>query len=176
MKNPNPQASGQRALLNVLAAEAARRGDSLVGLASALGVTYRRLAQWRSGEADIARASDRVMLACAAYLGVPAVLVLMLAGRISLELLLTPSQESETQRLQREMRQLLSRPEFAGIAPAELMQAHPHVQRFVGYLAAEVDDRASRVGVAWKWLRELSGSVDPASANGPGDATDRSLF
>ena len=174
MKNTNPELRAKPPLLRVLTAEAARRGDSLTALATAMGVTYRRLAQWRSGEADIAHASDRVMRACAAYLGVPGVVVLTLSGRISLDLLLTPNRESEALRLQRDMRTLLSNPKYAGLAPEELLSTYPSIQRFVGYLVSEVEERTSGIGVAWRWLEAIanaaespSGKVTPGSSGTP---------
>lgn len=176
MRNQNPKKSEEHPLLKALIAESARRGNNLTELAVALGVTYRRLAQWRTGEADIARASDRVMLASAAYLGVPGVLVLMLSGRISLELLLAPSPEGDAERLQRAMRNLLNEPKFAGIAPRELLQAHPNVQLFVGYLASEVDDIPSRTGVLWKWLHGMAHGATRTEADTHGDSRGGTLY
>lgn len=174
MKNTNPELRAKHPLLRVLTAEAARRGDSLTALATAMGVTYRRLAQWRSGEADIAHASDRVMRACAAYLGVPGVVVLTLSGRISLDLLLTPNRESEALRLHRDMRTLLNNPKCAGLAPEELLSTHPSVQKFVGYLVSEVEERTSDIGVAWRWLEGIAdagdtppGHLTPGSSGAP---------
>lgn len=176
MNNQDLKNSEERPLLKALIAEAARRGDNLTDLAAALGVTYRRLAQWRSGEADIARASDRVMLASAAYLGVPGVLVLMLAGRISIELLLAPSPESDAERLERAMRKLINEPQYAGIAPGELLEAHPRVQLFVGYLASEVDNHPKRVDLAWKWLQGLASDSASTEVDAYGNSLGGTLF
>ena len=78
--SPPPVLRDEQPLLRALVAEAARRGDTLAGLAKALGVSYERLAQWRRNVSAIRNAHGFVHENAARYLGVPTVLVLVLAG------------------------------------------------------------------------------------------------
>lgn len=70
-------------LLAALTACAVKRGHQIPQLAGELGVTYGYIAQLRSGLRQTAQISDDFALACARYLGVPRLTVLMLAGRIT---------------------------------------------------------------------------------------------
>lgn len=70
-------------LLAALTACATQRGHQFPQLAAELGVTYGYIAQLRSGLRQTAQISDDFALACARYLGVPRLTVLMLSGRIT---------------------------------------------------------------------------------------------
>ena len=78
-RNPPPVTREEQPLLSALVSEATRRGDTLAALAKQLGVTYERLAQWRRNDALIAKANRSVLEKAATYLGLPTVLVLLMA-------------------------------------------------------------------------------------------------
>lgn len=70
-------------LLAALIQCATSRGQQMNELARELGVTYGYINQLRTGIRKVAQISDDFALACAYYLGVPRLTVLMLAGRIT---------------------------------------------------------------------------------------------
>jgi len=70
-------------LLAALTACANERGHHFTQMAAELGVTYGYIAQLRNGNREVSQVSDDFALACAQYLVVPRMTVLMLAGRIS---------------------------------------------------------------------------------------------
>lgn len=69
-------------LLAALTACANSRGHHFTKMASELGVTYGYIAQLRNGTRLVPQISDDFAMACASYLMVPRLTVLMLAGRI----------------------------------------------------------------------------------------------
>lgn len=70
-------------LLAALVRCAGERGQQLNDMARELGVTYGYINQLRNGIRKVDQVSDDFALACAAYLGVPRMTVLMMAGRIT---------------------------------------------------------------------------------------------
>lgn len=88
-------------LLRVLVWEAAQRGETLANLAKQLGVTYERLAQWRRNEAQICNAHRNVLENAARYLRCPTVLVLTMAGTVSLKDFVWPGADSVDTRVGR---------------------------------------------------------------------------
>jgi hypothetical protein len=72
-------------LLAALTACANTRGHHFTQMAAELGVTYGYIAQLRNGNRGVAQISDDFALACARYLVVPRMTVLMLAARITPE-------------------------------------------------------------------------------------------
>lgn len=137
-------------LLRLLVAEATRRGDTLVALAAALGVTYERVAQWRRREYDVTKASRKVLQAAAEYLDVPTILVLCLVGTISLADLEHPSRVSMAEFVRRQMDTLRMDPYFAGFFPETLLNAQPEIQHFVAMLYGELAGiRSSNRNYEW---------------------------
>lgn len=72
------------ALMGWLLEEAQNRGLDLPGLATELRVTAGYLAQLRCGIRDCANISHDFAAACAVFLGVPTVVVLIVAGHLKL--------------------------------------------------------------------------------------------
>ncbi len=70
-------------LLAALIRCANERRQQLNDMARELGVTYGYINQLRNGIRNVNQVSDDFALACARYLGVPRLTVLMMAGRIS---------------------------------------------------------------------------------------------
>lgn len=141
-------------LLRLLIAEATRRGDTLAALAKALGVTYEHFAQWRRREADVTKASRKVLGAAAEYLQVPTVLVLCLVGTIGLADLEHPSRVSTAEFVRRQIGELRMDPYFAGFFPESLLLAQPAIQHFVAMLYGELaGTRAPQRN--YRWMKSI---------------------
>lgn len=154
-KNPPPLIRDEQPLLRMLVAQATRRGQTLAGLAKTLGVTYERLAQWRRGEAGINRAHKSVHEKAAAYLGVPTIVVLMLAGGIELPDFVWPGEDSLEARVNRELERLHQDPLIGAFAPSELFTANPAVKLFVTFLLRELEGEARSERPTRRWLTAL---------------------
>jgi hypothetical protein len=153
--NPPPLIRDEQPLLKVLVAEATKRGESLASLAKSLGVTYVRLAQWRRNEANIANAHRGVHEKAAQYLGVPTVLVLMLAGTVGLQEFVWPGEDSLKVRVGRELERLRQDPYLGPFVPRELAAASPAVKLFVTFLFHELDGGRAQGQPGYRWLTAL---------------------
>jgi transcriptional regulator with XRE-family HTH domain len=145
----------EQPLLRALLAQAHRRGDTLAKLAKELGVSYERLAQWRRGEGTIAKARASVLEQAARYLGIPVVLVWVMAKEIGPLHFVWPAKASLKERMALEMERLRQDPFLGGFVPSELTTASPAIQLFVIFLYHELDGRGSQVPHAYQWLRTL---------------------
>lgn len=154
-KSPPPVVRDEQPLLRALVAEAARRGDTLAGLAKALGVTYERLAQWRRNDAAIGTAHRGVHEKAGIYLGIPTVLVLTIAGAIGLKDLAWPDKGTLSDRVSREMERLQQDPFVGQFVPPELASAAPAVKFFVLFLARELDGDARHGRAGYRWMMAL---------------------
>lgn len=153
--NPPPVVRDEQVLLRILVAQATKRGETLAKLAQALGVTYERLAQWRRGEADISRAQRSVHEKAALYLGLPVVLVLTLAGTVSLADMVWPGRESLSARVGMELERLCHDPLLAAFVPAALTTAEPSVRLLVAFLYRELSGPELQRGANYHWLVAL---------------------
>lgn len=72
---------------------AAERGDSKVALAKALGVTFGYVRQLAAGVRPVEQVSNAFCRACANYLDIPPVAVMLAAGRITLRDFMMPDVE-----------------------------------------------------------------------------------
>jgi transcriptional regulator with XRE-family HTH domain len=140
-------------------AEATRRGDTLVALAKVLGVSYARLAQWRRNESSIAAARSAVLERAAGYLGLPHVLVLVLAGVINQEHFVWPESGPLGERVARELKRLRQDTFLGPFVPKELDKAAPSVQLFVAFLYHELSASAQSGVSACRWLSALHRST-----------------
>lgn len=166
-RSPPTRQSEERALLEALVAQATRRGDTLTALAKNLGVSYERLAQWRRGEADIRQAKTAVHERAGQYLGVPTVLILALAGVISLEQFVWPAKDALSQRLAQELERLRLHPFLGPFVPAELSGAEPAVKLFVAFLFHEMTGGPESGGNNFRWVNALHQvTVDDAQVRG----------
>ena len=144
-----------QALLRALVTQATRRGETLGGLAKALGVSYERLAQWRRGEADIRNAQASVHVKAGQYLGLPTVLVLVMAGVISLDQFVWPAKDTLPQRLAQELERLRQHPFLGPFVPPELTSADPAVKLFVAFLFHELSGGPEGAMPNFRWLNAL---------------------
>lgn len=154
-RNPPALVRDEQVLLRILVAQATQRGDTLAKLAKALGVTYERLAQWRRQEADIGRAQRAVHENAAVYLGVPVVLVLTLAGTVSMEDFVWPAKTPMSKRVQLELERLRQDPFFAAFVPDALGKAEPGVQLLVAFLYRELNPAQVPQASSFHWLAAL---------------------
>nr|WP_315232438.1 hypothetical protein [uncultured Albidiferax sp.] len=164
-RNLSPMPHDAQPLLRALVAEAIRRGDTLAALAKALGVSYERLATWRRGDADIRSARPSVHQNAARYLGVPTVLILVMAGTISLEQFIWPQKGAMGERMARELERLRQHPFIGLFVPAELASAAPPVKLFVAFLFHELSGDAPGREPSYRWMSLLhQASVGNAEA------------
>jgi len=108
-------------LLAALIRCANERRQQLNDMARELGVTYGYINQLRNGVRQISQISDDFALACARYLGVPRLSVLMLSGRISPEDAFE-SKEVVVEEIPRAMKYLVDDPEWGPLVPPELRE------------------------------------------------------
>lgn len=83
-------------LLGWLLDESIRRGDTQREMADQLGVTYSYIYQLRCGVRQTRHLSSEVACACARYLGVPPVVIKLLAGALPMTDFVWPAQSEET--------------------------------------------------------------------------------
>lgn len=153
--NPPPIIQDHQVLLRLLVAQATERGETLAKLAQALGVTYARLAQWRRDEADICRAHRSVHEKAARYLGLPVVLVLALAGTVTLTDFVWPSRESLSVRVEVELQQLRLDPHLGAFVPLALDNADPAVQLLIAFLYCELKVPRGGQVTSYRWMTAL---------------------
>lgn len=106
-------------LIGWLYDECRRRGQELRQLAEALGVTYGYINQLRSGLRLTRHISDDFAVSCARYLGVPPVVVKMVAGRIPMSDFVQPHEPVE-EAMDRAMACMLDDPIARHVLPADL--------------------------------------------------------
>jgi transcriptional regulator with XRE-family HTH domain len=147
--------SDAQPLMRAVVAEAQRRGDSLAQLAKQLGVTYQRLTQWRRYEGSIGNAHHSVLEKAAQYLGVPTVLVLVLANKIGLKQFVWPARAPLKDRVGQELARLRQDPFLGAFVPPGLSTASAEIQLFVAFLYHEVGGQGAQGENAYQWLRAL---------------------
>jgi transcriptional regulator with XRE-family HTH domain len=106
-------------LLAALIRCANERRMQLNDMARELGVTYGYVNQLRSGIRNVNQVSDDFALACARYLGVPRLTVLMLAGRITPQDVFE-SQEMMASEVGRAMAYIYEDPEWGHLITPEM--------------------------------------------------------
>lgn len=103
-------------LLAWLVDEARARDIGMQSLARQLGVTYGYIAQLRSGLREVTHISQGFAEACARFLGVPTVMVMVLAGAISIRDFAFPN-ESDDVFVERAYRRMLLDPKAKEFLP-----------------------------------------------------------
>ncbi|WP_236676823.1 helix-turn-helix domain-containing protein [Aquariibacter lacus] len=106
-------------LIGWLYDECRRRGQEFREMAAALGVTYGYINQLRSGIRQVRQISDDFAVRCANYLGVPPVVVKMVAGRIPMSDFVHP-REPLQDAIDRAMARMLDDPAARHILPADM--------------------------------------------------------
>lgn len=151
-----PLRTDEHPLMRVLVAQATRRGETLAALSKRLGVSYRRIAQWRRGEANIARARRPVLEAAARYLEVPTAVVLCMSGVIRLEDLMSPVIDTSQARFACDLERMKLSPNLAGLVPESLAAADRSVQAFVVLLWRELSKESDLdAGRIFRWVRAV---------------------
>lgn len=117
-------------LIRVLLREALRRPHRLNDLAAELGVTYGYISQLRTGIRRTEHISHEFATACGRYLGVPAALVKLWAGRIRAEDFVWPGKPVE-EAIQSDFDMMASDPIILGLLPEDLKGASQEVKQFV---------------------------------------------
>lgn len=124
-------------LLGWLLDEAKRRGHTGLALALELGVTVSYIHQLRSGHRQLAHISDNFARACSRYLGVPSIVVKLLAGRVSVADFLIPA-ASEAEVIERGFRSMLDDPSVRPLIPVDVDALSADARRALVMLYAEV--------------------------------------
>lgn len=106
-------------LIGWLYDECRRRGHDYRHMAEALGVTYGYINQLRSGLRQVKQISDEFAVSCARYLGVPPVVIKMIAGRIPMSDFAFPHESTEAV-VNRSMALMLDDPVARYVLPADL--------------------------------------------------------
>lgn len=117
-------------LLAMLIAHANECGDQLADMAKKLSVSYGYIAQLRGGGRRPEHISDEVANACAAYLGVPRLTVLLAAGRVKPEDVLEDVPEM-LMMLPAAIRYIQQHPNFGPLMPADILTASNDLKLFV---------------------------------------------
>lgn len=123
-------------LVRVLLREAQRRGDQLQQMAERLGCTYGYISQLRNGIREPEHIGQEFAQKAAVYLGVPAALVKLLAGRLTIRDFAWP-QRSREDDIADGLDALRDDPVIGAMVPEALYQAAPEVQEFVFALYTE---------------------------------------
>lgn len=124
-------------LLGWLADEAKRRGQTGQAMAESLGVTAGYIHQLRTGHRHLCNISDGFARSCARYLGVPPIVVKLLAGRIAVTDFLNP-EVSEEALIERGFRSMLGDASVRELMPVDLDVLSPDARRALVMLYAEV--------------------------------------
>lgn len=127
-------------LIGWLFDECRRRRQEYREMAACLGVTYGYVNQLRSGLRQARHISDDFAVSCAHYLGVPPVVVKMVAGRIPMSDFVTP-REPEEDALDRAMAQMLDDPVARRNLPADMSQLTLSAKRALVAMYVEASGR-----------------------------------
>lgn len=133
-------ASAGGPLIGWLFDECHRRGQEYQQMATCLGVTYGYINQLRSGLRLVRHISDDFAVNCARYLGVPPVVVKMVAGRIPMSDFVQPH-ESEELTLDRALAQMRDDPVARGILPTDMHDLSLSAKRALVALYMDVSGR-----------------------------------
>ena len=102
-----------------------------------------------------ARAQRSVHEHAARYLSVPVVLVLALAGTVSLADFVWPTQESLSARVALELERLRLDPSFAAFVPPALASADPSVQLLIAFMYRELKSPQGAQMASYHWITAL---------------------
>lgn len=109
-------------LMSALVVHATARGESIAQMAQALGFSYPYINLLLTGSRSVSQASNDFILACALYLKLPRLTVMLLAGHV------TPEDHFELERfnarmLEPAMNYIAADPEYSGLLTAQLRSA-----------------------------------------------------
>lgn len=127
-------------LVGWLLDEARRRQMDLQDMARAVGVTYGYINQLRTGIRKISQISHDFAAACAAFLGVPTVIVLVLSGYLTMSDFAVRATSEEVM-LERAMRLIQDDPVVRSSIPVDLSLLCKNGKRAVAMMYAEVSGK-----------------------------------
>lgn len=154
-------------LLGWLFEECDRRGQTRLEMTDELGVTYSYIYQLRCGVRQTRHLSSEVAGACARYLGVPPVVVKLLAGVIPMTDFTWPSQ-SEDDVIDRALDSMKSDPVARALLPAEVKSLPLEAKRAFALLYSESSGQdvfgARRLPDVLQWLQRAALIHDESEA------------
>lgn len=127
-------------LIGWLLDECRRRGQEYRQMAAELGVTYGYISQLRNGLRLTRQIGDDFAVSCARYLGVPPVVIKMIAGRIPMSDFVQP-RESEESALDRALAQMLDDSAARQALPADLSELPLSAKQALVAMYQEVSGR-----------------------------------
>lgn len=136
-------------LLALLHARARLRGHSQNELARKIGVSYRRLAQWQSGEASLKSAQPGVLHAVAQYLDMPRAGVLAYVGLLTLDDFEQPAPLARDVFLHQEIERMRLDPVVGPFVPSAMSDMSYEVQAFILFLYRETGRGAPLEKAVW---------------------------
>lgn len=152
-------------LMGWLRDEAHKRGQSVGEMAAALGVTYGYVLQLCNGIRKVENLSQDVFVACARYLGVPAVVCKLLAGNIRMADFLVRA-ESEEEAVDRAFRQMMDDPKVRSSLPSDAIALGLEAKRAMVLMYAEVSGHdifgAKQLPEIVYWLQRAAVLYDDA--------------
>lgn len=154
-------------LIGWLFDECRRRRQEYREMAACLGVTYGYVNQLRSGLRQARHISDDFAVSCAHYLGVPPVVVKMVAGRIPMSDFVTP-REREEDALDRAMAQMLDDPVARRNLPADMSELTLSAKRALVAMYIEASGRdvfgMHQLPEMVRWLQRAAAIHDESEA------------
>ena len=126
-------------LIGWLLDEARRRGLEMQQMAAELGVTYGYIHQLRTGIRRTSSVSHDFASACAAFLGVPTVTVLLLAGFLTMRDFAVRAL-SEEELIDKAVRQMLDDSQVRSFLPVDVASLPLEAKRALVAMYAEVTD------------------------------------
>ncbi|MBB1162694.1 hypothetical protein [Aquariibacter albus] len=146
-------------LIGWLYDECRRRGQEFRQMADELGVTYGYINQLRSGTRLVRQISDEFAVNCAYYLGVPPVVVKMIAGRIPMSDFLHPQEPLENA-VNRAMAQMLDDPVARHVLPADMSRLSLEAKQSLLAMYLECSGRdllgARQIPELVRWLQRAA--------------------
>jgi len=147
--------------------ECRRRGQEYRQMADELGVTYGYINQLRSGVRLVRQISDEFAVNCARYLGVPPVVVKMIAGRIPMSDFVHPREPLEDA-VNRAMAQMLDDPVARHVLPADMSQLSLEAKQSLVAMYVECSGRdllgARQLPELVRWLQRAATIHDESCA------------
>jgi hypothetical protein len=166
-KVPSVRTSDEQPLLTLLVEEANRRSDPLASLAKALGVTYRRLAQWRRNESLIRNSRRGVFENAALYLRLPTLVVLIHADVVRLSDFLWPGKVTIKDYVTEEIIRMQHDKLIGPFVPVDLDKAAPNVRMLMAYLFHEMERNSGAREPRIDWLEEIRKEAEMHFAGRP---------
>lgn len=166
-------------LIQWLLDEARRRRMDLSQMAREVGVTYGYIAQLRAGIRKTSTMSHDFARACAEFLGIPAVLVFLLAGSITIRDFATRAL-SEQELAERAVRQMRADPHLRATLPVNFEQLNAEGKRALALLYADTSGQdvfgVRQLPEIVRWLKraaEIHDENEFAAATGHRDTVAR---